>query len=344
MISRFSLVQKFSKPAYLTLVDWINEKNNRGFSLDQFVFNGVTPINDNGDCRIAFKFSDKTGWPQDEQLLVVQRVDISNVPGLAEIVIHSPEFTKVEILKSIFDQYGLYLDADLVRIVPARMPLKRALLNKYLDGFDESSDPKKTVIDNTDRARDFQLEILSEHPTLTGFIPLFVRKSLSSHLGNVDSLMDLREYYVDGREDLPFVENIQPRGLWLVKRELYTNERVYKGVCNALHAYADGDVLLTDTFGASNLDILLDIMREVTKRDWVVDGKASPFNLHSATVTYNGLTDPVVNTAPIEYNHMLVIELSNLCDNLQGTVRIAYKYASPHHPISRNRAGILPIS
>lgn len=328
-------VSRFNKPAYETLVSWINEKNNRGFDLKQFNFSGVTPLADDGSARITFNFDKSTGWEQGDQTLVVQRVNLSLLPGLNGIVIHSPEFTKSTILACIFEQYGLYLDMDLVNVIPGKMPLSKAILNKYLDGFDEAPENNR-IYDNADIYRNYTIEISDIHPTLTGTVPLYVRKSLKDLIGFMSPTLNLREYYIEGRTDLPYVETLQPGGMWMLDKVHYPDIRKMKDIQNHLNAFKACEVISDDK-------VLLSIITQLSKFNWVTTDEVTGFNLRGAKVIYNGLTDPVVNRAPIEYTHLLVIELSELCNNLQGELKIAYQYASPHHPTNTNRAGFAPL-
>lgn len=336
-----NLVSKFSKPAYETLVDWINVKNNRSLSLEQFKFGKVTAIGDQGDCEIEFNFVASTGWPTTKQTLTVQRVNLTNIPGLNVLTIHASDYSQENILNEIHNQYGLYLDKDLVSFDLNGAKLNEVFPNTLLNGFSSTDDIVETL-EPKYGTLGYLITINDNHPTLIGHIPVYVRQSIESFQGNIDSVLKLREFYLDGKLDIPFVETIQPQGIWVLSNGTYGSPLERKRAASILHSnIREGDVILSEMEDDILIGELLNVLGQITECTWKSTVEDNSFNLYGATVLYNGISDPVVNTAPIEYNHTLVIKLSDSCTNLQGVVRIAYKYASTHHPMNKNRAGII---
>lgn len=290
-----ALGQRFARPASETLVRWINQKNNRQFHPDQFVF-GV-PIDrgvGNNTVDIPFHYRET----HESSTLQVQRVDISLIPGLGTLAIHSHVLDVPSVLSAIHEQYGLYLDADMVEVV-------------LEDG--DLEDPEAGV--------DGVITILPNHLLYVGEMTVKVRRSLVFNNNTMDRVLDLREFYSQSGEDKPYVETYQPKGLWSVEESEHYNRRMVEA---GLFTLGEG--------GLVDYTLLALLLSSITGSEWVASPTPAPFNIMNSTLLYNGLASEHPGIAPISHSYLIMLELSELCENLQGTLSLAYRYSTPHHP------------
>lgn len=68
---------------------------------------------------------------------------------------------------------------------------------------------------------------------------------------------------------------------------------------------------------------LAEILKAVTKDDWVVFRNPMPFNLKEATIVYNGVNKDEFPTNPT-YNNVLIVSLSMFCINFADRMYIHY--------------------
>lgn len=316
---RSGLGNRFSQPAKSTLISWINEKNNRGFYPSQFTFRDPIPIDYDGTVDIPFIYND-TG---EESKLRVQRVNIGLVPGLQDIVIHSTAFTVQSILDSIFEQYGLFLDPDMVAVKLNKIGLDDALSDGILDGFDIGGRGVYSEGSHRLELLDCTITMKDNHLVYEGEIFLKIRKSLLTNTDTISRMMDLREFYSQSDEMKPYVETYQPCGLWTVDE---SDKYVRREIESRLYSLGKDGIV--------DYRLLSRLLSDITNNEWVSDNIEAPFNIMNSRVLYNGLSSEHPGIAPISHSYLLILELSDLCENLQGRIHIAYRYSRPTHPIA----------
>lgn len=301
---------RFSLPAKETLVSWINEKNNRGFSSNQFTFGTPVRVDDNGVVDVPFTYL-TTG---EKSNIRVQRINLSLVPGLRSISIHSENLSKETILKSIYDQYGLFLDEDFIELIIDKVTLSKETVE--LNGFNISNDSTPDI-----GGIDYKLVITDDHLIYEGNINLKVRKSLLTNTNTIARTLDLREFYSQSDEVKPYIETYQPSGYWSVEESKYYHRREVE---SKLYAIDKGDVI--------DYNLLANLLTRITKDKWVSSEKHKPFNIKNSNVLYNSLSSKYPELGPVTHSYILVLELSELCSNLQGRVNILYRYSRPTYP------------
>lgn len=325
---RTNVGTRFSEPAKNTLVSWINERNNRGFYPSQFTFDAPIPVSLDGTVDIPFLYND-TG---ERSAIRVQRVDIGKVPGLSSMVIHSGAYSVQSILDAIFEQYGLYLDIDMVSVDLNKSDLNTLLGNGILDGFNILGKGSTDDIVPAIEVLDCYITIKSNHLIYTGELVVRIRRSLLTNGNSIDRLLLLRDHYEQDPDAIPYVETYQPRGLWSVEPSDQYDRRSAEAM---LYALRDGDPLDYPSIAL--------VLKAITNTPWVADRKPSVFNIMGATVLYNGLASGHPGVAPLTHSYLLILELNELCLNLQGRIHIAYRYAKPNHPI-KSAASTYPLN
>ncbi len=316
--TKTGLGNRFSQPAKVTLISWINEKNNRGFSPSQFTFRDPIKIDYDGTVDIPFIYND-TG---EESKLRVQRINIGLVPGLQDIVIHSTAFTVQSILDSIYEQYGIYLDPNMVDVKLNKITLDTALDDGILDGFDiggrgkySDGSPRLELLDCT-------ITMLDNHLIYEGQMFLKIRKSLLTNTDTISRLLNLREFYSQSDELKPYIETYQPSGLWAVEE---SNKYVRREIESRLYSIGKSNIV--------DYDLLANIMTTITGREWYSSHEETEFNVYGSQVLYNGLSSEHPGVGPITHSYLLILELSDEhCSNFQGRIHLAYRYSTPSHP------------
>lgn len=324
---------RFSIGSKESLVRWINTVNNRNFTADDFVFDVPVPDGNDGWVYITGKY-----LPSDEPItLRVQRVDLSKLNGINPLVIHSRAFDKQSIADAIFDQYGILLELDLFELDIIKEDISNVIGN-HLNGF--GSDEGIDVIDSLEYGDgEGTIRILPSHLTLEGTIDFKIRASMLSFDSKIDSVLSLREFYSTHDDLKPFVETIQPKGTWTLDKAHFGSMSAKKEVEAKLYEMT----LSPDT--VVDYVFLAQVLTSITGQQWTSENNNSPFNVMGSIIKYNGVAGKYPNVAPIAYSYLMILELSELCSNLQGDVHIAYQYANHRHPLYGNKtlAGIPPL-
>lgn len=329
---RSNLGNRFSQPAKETLVSWINEKNNRGFYPHQFTFSDPIKLDDDGTVEIPFTYN-PTG---ESSSLEVQRVNIGKVPGLKNLVIYPDAITTESILLSLYREYGLYLDKDMVSVSTGPVSLDKILVGDKLDGFGNDEVVESQV--HFDQL-ECSITMLDNHLVYEGVLNIVLAKSVLHNTDSIARRMSLRDYYAQDGEGKPYVETFQPKGLWLVdKTNRYLNrdlidESLYTPPLDReLRRELESRLFHVDKREVVDYHILAEVLTKVTGSKWVAENSVVPFNVMNSRVLYNGLASDQPGIAPVSHSYLLILELSGLCENLQGRVHIAYRYSTPSHP------------
>ena len=316
-----------------SLVNWINVVNNRSFTVDDFIFD--TPVSEGGDGWVRIN---GTYVPTDEPMVLrVQRVDLSKLNGVEPLVIHVPSYDKKDIADAIFEQYGILLELDLFEMTITRMPIEN-IIGYTLDGFDGSAVPVlDPVIDYWNG--EGTLTISPDHLTLEGTITFKVRSAMLSFENRIDSVLSLRQFYSNSDSLLPFVETIQPKGVWTLDKNHFGTMSVKKEVEAKLYEMSLSEDTIVDYV------FIAQVLSSITNQEWISSQSPTPFNVMGSIIKYNGVAGEHPNVAPVEYSYLMILQLSDLCDNLQGDIHIAYQYANYKHPLYGNKslAGAPPL-
>lgn len=315
---RIDIGNRFSKPAKETLVSWINEKNNRGFYAHQFTFSDPIKLDDDGTVEIPFEYT-STG---EESSLIVQRINIGLIPGFKRLVTYPKVFSSEGILDSLYQEYGLYLDSEMVEVEFDPVDVSRVLSGETLDGFDNGGDGAGLTHLRSDQMS-CTIRIKDNHLVYEGTIRVFFAETVLTNTDTIARRLDLRQFYSQNETDKPYIETYQPRGLWMVTEKDREARREIES--RLYHLTRSKDKIV-------DYELLAELLTRITKTMWSTEKKAGPFNVMNSRVLYNDLSSGNPGIAPVSYSHLLIIELSDYCTNLQGRVHIAYKYSTPSHP------------
>lgn len=324
---------RFALNAKDSLVTWINTINNREFSSDDFEFNDPTEDGFDGWVMVTGKY-----LPSDEPItLRLQRVNLSSLKGLEVITLHSSSYDKPSISKALFDQYGIFLEPTLFELDVVKQDINN-VIGSTLHGFDTGESPD-IIEDSVYGDAEGIIHISSKHLTLEGSIAFKIRTALLSFDKQIDSILKLREFYTYSDESKPFVETIQPKGVWTVDKTHFGSMPVKKEIDARLYEIT----LSPDT--VVDYAFLAQVLTDITGQQWNNDVSELPFNVMGSIIKYNGVAGKYPNIAPVTHSYLMILELSELCSNLQGDIHIAYQYANYAHPLYGNKtlAGTSPL-
>lgn len=341
--SNVAKLDRFNKKSKELLVDFINAKNNRGLTSDQLVFGKPKLMSGDGLSEVDVSFDESTGWPHDQKRpLGYYRINLEVLIGNQPLTVHVLEDGDDALLKAIHEQYGLLLEKELVTIQLVTRNLPDSTPQDQLSGFegeDAEEEPTEPEVPPYLDNRNYRLTFKDDHLIFFGGLTVQTRRSIQGLGGTIDSLLDLREYYSDGKFDLPKVDLVFPRG------ELYVDETAYPDYEDRKATNAYLYELKADSF-ILDQDVLHLILQRLTGDAWVSkDEKGLDFNLFGSKVLYNGFVKVDYGLERGSYNYVLAVELGAKCANLTGVVKIGYQFSSSKVPgnIYQNQASVLPL-
>lgn len=301
------IIDRFGKPSKELMVDFINAWNRTRLTTEQLRFTDVTTLSDTGLAQVSIEFEHHTGWSSDSTPLTYYRYAVSSITNGAPIVIHTESLDPDEIYSAIYEQYGLLFERDL------------STLN-LVQGEPED--------DN------FDLVIHDDHLIFYGTVRVIVRPAISLNETRIDSKMDLRLFYADGNRQRPPIELYATRGEFHVNGLPTEHQRLFEYELRKI----------SEQSSIAETSPILDLLELLTGDEWVSVPEESPFNLYGARFVYNDRTSADYPITDHRYNYVLVLELGDLCTNLSGMLRIAYRYAE-QRPLTNqpNNASIFPI-
>lgn len=337
-------LNRFNKPSKELLVEYINSKNNRGLRADQLIFGKPVLKDRDGTSEVEISFDPSTGWPTDQKrLFAFIRLELEYLLNLKPLVVHVSEDGEDALLTAIREQYGLLLEKDLLSIEVVTKSFADNTQNSDIAGFDPEDAPEvepeepppPAYLDN----RNYRITFSDDHLIFFGGFDVFTRRSIDLLGKNIDSLLDLREFYADGNFDLPKADLIFPNG------ELYVNDNSYPAYIDRKAVNAQLYDIKAGTY-ISEVSRLPAILRKLTGDPWnVTDERGIDFNLDHAEVIYNGFVKTDYSLEDSAYNYVLAIQLGHRCANLTGIVKIGYQFSSSKVPgnLSQNFASVLPL-
>jgi hypothetical protein len=317
----------FSKPSKEQLVDFINYKNDRLFAPEQISFGLPALLEPTGLSTVDLMFVDPTGWTSDKAPFRYNRVDIAMLIG-GPFVIWVKEHTEEAVYQAILEQYGILIEKDVSELNLISRSLVDITPVHEIPSFDAVDEEDSEVVEPFPPAldnRNYVLAMLPGHLLWYGNIKVHTRRAIEGLGTSIDSRMDLREFYKTGSYDLPRVDLLTPNGVYLLCEQgiSHKERRAYESV---LYGIAKGTILGTDTTLAA-------ILSQLTGDPWVaVDGQQVDFNLRGSEVVYNGFVSKDFPSHVQAYNYVIAINLGELCGNLTGLLKIAYRYADTNTP------------
>lgn len=327
---------RYNKPAKQMLLDILNETNRTAFEQWQVTFGVPYPIlepapqlliknlNAYDNHRptggtltgIVVSPTPESGWKRPAELTyrrsVIQDKFIS-IP----FVIYCTEYEDELILKALSEQYGLYLDKELVDISFETVDLNSVLYQTHMGSILE-----------TDSCADFVqpvaytavIKMRPEHPIYIGEIYVFIREAVQFLDRDITTTLQVLRYLGPERHNKMPAEMILP------------NNR-----------FVDHDYVMRNLKPGDLVDRwILDTAKAITHDRWVFTPEPAPFNLYGTKVIYNGLNTGEVYIDDPKVSNILIVEFSEEHSaNIQGQWVIGYYNRDTW--LRRERIDNLPI-
>lgn len=285
------------------LVDYINHQNNRKLDVRDIVFTTPVPTGTDGMVTVGVNFAAPTGWENSNGSLTYKRQLIADAVPNAQFTVHTEQVDEETVLDAVYKQYGFYLDEDTYlceECDEAGVPLPPI-------------DPDNPPVIDLDDDRWFMLTLTNDHLLLEGSILIRRVRSIALLGTTISRLLDIRQYYTD------ITSKRFPVELYLKNFNLST-----------------GSVLGQSLYYVSNtnpeLDAIMQTLKELTHDEWMVQETHLDYNLVGCQILYNGLSSTEYTTTDDRYPYVLVIQLSEFCDNLQGVISINYRNDRKQYP------------
>lgn len=323
---------RFSKASKPLLVDYINKLNNRAYTPEQFVFGTPTLLNDSGLSQVEIGFAASTGWDTARRTLTYNRVDLNLPLGEKPIVVHTEDDSPAGVLRAIYQQYGLLIEAEHVEMELVTSSFYDHVRHPDLPGFDIADlqlgipeIPEAPHIPEYLNNKNYRMVFKPTHLIFFGELQVLTRRSLDLLGTTIDSLMDLRDFYKDGNFDKPPVDLYLPSGELLLTDDLvpYVDRRHYE---SQLH------IVMPDSQIAVG-SILPKVLRKLTGDPWTATPEHNvDFNLFGAKVLHNGFVSKNFHCKDPAFNYLLAVDLNDRCANLSGVLKLGYRYSDSKTP------------
>ena len=308
---RLPILSRYSLPSKKLLINYINHTNNRDLNQDQINFGTPILLDAAGKSQVPVSFHESTGWEQSNKLLTYFRTEFSRIPGCERLSIYSNHTTQQELLDDVFAQYGLLLELQYVTI-------------------DQVSWDEDGVIDYT--------VTFVDHLIFFGSFALQVRPAMEFLGTSIGQMMDLRAFYMDGNRNRIPIDLYTPNGELLLNAEIVPDRTFRSALELALYSVLTNTPINTPIPAAG-------VMETLTGDEWLCVDNTAPFNLKGSVVVYNGLRTEQYQVESPAYSYVMVIEIGELCSNLQGLITIGYQYSQPFATgnLVNNPAAPMPI-
>jgi len=321
-------ISRFDKKSKALLVDYINRINNRLLKPEQLVFDTPVLINETGLSQVQVSAAANTGWDTSKRTLTYNRVDLKLTMHGQPLVVHVKQATPASVIAALFEQYGLFIEPELVDLTLITTDISDAPLNMDLPGFDPANGPVINVepieppyLDN----QNYRMTFKPAHLIFFGEIEILTRRSLELLGTTIDSLMDLRQFYSDGNFNRPPIDLYVPAGEFKLDdvQMILTERRMYE---SQLYGIPEGQYLFES-------NVVAPLLRKLTGDPWVsVEVNDRAFNLYGSQVLYNGFVSKDYTVEDPAFNFVMVVALGRKCLNLSGIVKIAYRYSDSKTP------------
>lgn len=327
---------RYNKPAAQMLLDIFNFTNKAAVEPWQVTFGQPYPVADDTPQIVPVHMNDynlvrptqgtltrievhptpESGWRKSQQLtyrrLVMQDYFVS-IP----FVIYAIENTPEVILNGIMEQYGLYLDPELVDVTFRQVDLGDVLFQTHMGSVIETdfcSDYVPPVAWNA------IVKAKPENPIWMGEINVYIREAVQFLNRDIKTTLEVRRYL--GPED----HNKMPAEMILPNNRFVDHDYYMRGL-------KVGDLIES---------WIVDTAKEVTGDNWVFTQNSNPFNLYGAKVVYNGLNTGEVYIDDPKVSNVLILQFSDThCTNIRGQWVIGYYNNETW--LRRSRIDHLPI-
>lgn len=327
---------RYSKPAAQMLLDIFNYTNKAAFEPWQLTFGlpvkieGQTPpdividhLNDYNQQRsvdgtlttIEVFPTPESGWT-DSQVITYRRHVIQDYFISVPFVVYAVEPATDVILNALLEQYGLYLDADLIEMTFDQINLSDVLFQTHMGSIlnGDGGDFVAPVVYNA------VIKIKDEHPIFMGELNVYVREAVKFLDRDVKTTLEVRRYLGPGDHNKMPAEMILPNN-----RFVDDNYQMISLKINELVG-----------------EWIVEKAKQITGDNWVFTSEQAPFNLYGARVAYNGLNTGEIYIDDPKVSNALIIQFSDLhCSNIRGQWVMGYYNRETWQ--RRERIDYLPI-
>lgn len=310
---------RYNKPAAQLMLDIMNATNQTAIEPWQVTFGVPYPVSEpapqinvqhlndynqhrpthNSLTGIEVIPTPASGWRKTAQL-VYRRSVIQDQFISVPFVIYCTDTTDEVILKQLSEQYGLYLDLELVTIRFVQIDLNEVLFRTHMGSILE-----------TDACADFVQPIAHnviitmkpEHPVYMGEINVYIREAARFLDRDVKTTLEVHRYLGPGDHNKMPAEMILPNNRFVDHDYVMRNLKA-------------GDLVN---------EWIVDTAKAVTGDKWVFTQNANNFNLYGAKVVYNGLNTGDVYINDPKVTNLLIVQFSDdHCMNIRGQWVIGY--------------------
>lgn len=310
---------RYNKPAAQLMLDILNASNKAAFEPWQLTFGIPYPIsepepqisvkhlNDYANHRptantltgIELYPTPESGWKK-TQSLVYRRTVIQDKFISVPFVIYCTETSPEVILKSLSEQYSLYLDMHLVDISFVQIDLNEVLFQTHMGSIIETdfcADYFQPIAHNV------IIKMRPEHPVYVGEINVYIREAVKFLDRDIKTTVEINKYLGPGDHDKLPAEMMLPNNRFVDHDYVMRNLK-------------PGD--LVDTW-------IVDTAKAITNDAWIFSNEQEVFNLYGAKVVYNGLNTGDVYIDDPKVTNLLIIQFSDMhCSNIRGQWIIGY--------------------
>lgn len=327
---------RYNKPANAMMLDIMNATNKTAIEPWQVTFGKPYPVQD-VEPQIQVKHlndydnhrptqgtltgievipTPESGWRKTLQL-TYRRVVIQDHFISVPFVIYCKEPDPEVILKALLEQYGLYLDKELVDVTFIQVDLNEVLFRTHMGSIletDSCADYMPPIAWNV------KIVMKAEHPVFVGEIYVYIREAAEFLNRDVKTTLEVHRYLGPGDH------NKMPAEMILPNNRFVDHDYVMKNL-------KPGD--LVDKW-------IVDTAKAITGDDWVFTQNQNNFNLYGTKVVYNGLNTGEVYINDPKVSNILIVQFSDEhCTNIRGQWVIGYYNRDTW--LRRERIDNLPI-
>lgn len=331
----FSRALRYNQPAADLMLQVLNITNKTSFVKEQLTFGlptvvhdsvpNISPVQTNDYdlqrppegtlTRITVTPTPESGFTKCQELLY-RRVVIQDHFIAVPFVVYAKDRTREVILAALKEQYGLYLDDDMVDVSFRQVDLQSVIYRQHLGSVvvDEFSDYFPPASYNA------IVTILPNHPYWIGELNVYIREAVEFLDRDIKNTLEIYKYLGHGDHNKIPAEMMLKMDGFVDKDEYIKNLKV------------------GDPVGP----MILDVVKSLTPDPWVFVNEPANFNLYGTKVIYNGHnTGDVYINDPRVTRVMIIAFGEEHCSNIRG--EWVFGYYDSETWLRRQRIDALPI-
>lgn len=288
----------FNKTEKQALLDSLNESNKTYFTFDQVSFSDPVTV----DNKTYVTVSPTTGPTTENSVnFYYKKFDLYEFFLNYPVVLNLDTITKTSVINALKEQRQIYFTEKDIELT--------LLPNTLLTDVS---------IPWTETTASVRLTALNTNYIWSGSFTIYLKK-LNSLLGkSIKQDVELGKYFTQ----YP-LENKYPVEI------AYKQKVILDDFYLTFNKYKVNDVIALD-------NSILSALNKVTGDVWVSSTQSIDFNIKGAIVRYRGPNTGTWFTGTKQASHVFVLELSPLCSNLKGLIKIQYTDPNVHRFLNFN--------